>query len=211
MRSFRTPRWLAAGMLLLLLSPGPALALTLDDLNGGATFDSLDGSLTFTFDPNSVMVNGNVGGALSQFEVLQLDGGFQIVGPFSTFDGETGSLWIDYTVTGTSAALAEAFLSFNGAASGDGAEALVDEILGQNLGMLAVHARPGDIDLFDSLVLGSNPQSLDVSKHIDLKSVPAGTAQISQVSQTFTVVPEPGTVGLLLLGMGGLTLLRRRA
>ncbi len=197
-------------MLALLLSPGPALALTLVDLNGGALFDSLDGSLTFTFDPNSVMVNGNVGGALSQFEVLQLDDGFQIVGPFSTFDGETGSLGIDYTVTGTSAALSEAFLSFNGAASGEGAEALVDEILGQE-GSLQVHALPGDISLFDSLVLGSTPQSLDVSKHIQLVSVLGEAAQISQVNQTFTVVPEPGTVGLLLLGMGGLTLLRRRA
>ena len=154
-------------MLALLLSPASALALTLVDLNGGALFDSLDGSLTFTFDPNSVMVNGNIGGALSQFEVLQLNDGFQIVGPFSTFDDETGSLWIDYTVTGTTAALAEAFLSFNGAASGEGAEALVDEILGQE-GSTQVHARPGDIDLFDSLVLGSNPQSLDVSKHIHL-------------------------------------------
>ncbi len=210
MRSFRTHGWLAAGILLLLLSPGPALALTLDDLNGGAIFDSLDGSLRFTFDPGSVMVNGNVGGALSQFEVLQLDDGFQIVGPFSTFDGETGSLGIDYTVTGTSAALSEAFLSFNGAASGEGAEALVDEILGQE-GSLQVHALPGDISLFDSLVLGSTPQSLDVSKHIQLVSVLGEAAQISQVNQTFTVVPEPGTVGLLLLGMGGLTLLRRRA
>ncbi len=56
MRSFRTHGWLAAGMLVLLLSPGSALALTLDDLNGGAIFDSLDGSLRFTFDPGSVMV-----------------------------------------------------------------------------------------------------------------------------------------------------------
>jgi hypothetical protein len=209
MRSFTTTRWLAAGVLLFLAAPQATLALTLDDLNGGGSFDSLDQTLNFSFDPNSISVSGSVGGALSDFEVVLLDDGFQIVGPFTTFDGETGSLWIDYTVTGTPDALAEAILSFNGAAAGQNAVAIVDEILGQE-GTAEVHAREGDLKLFDSVLLTGTPQSLEIMKHIALTSVAGGTAQISEVKQRFTPVPEPGTVGLLLLGVGGLAYLRRR-
>ena len=67
------------------------------------------------------------------------------------------------------------------------------------------------IDVDKSLAITQGQRMKFEIKKPSLEVILGGTAQISEVSQTFTVVPEPGTVGLLLLGIGGLTLLRRRA
>ena len=199
--------WLL-GLLLLALQPAARAApLTLADLAAGSTFSSLDGTLSFgSF---SVMQSGSVSSPLTAFEVVTLIDGFEVVGSFSAFDGEVGGMSIDYTVTAT-APLERAHLSFNGAASGIGAEARVDGSFASLSQTLFVQALPGSQQLSDSVSILGVGSSLTVGKQISLTSVQSGAAQISLVTQRFEVVPEPGAAVLLLLGTSGLFVLRRR-
>ncbi|MEE8558398.1 MAG: PEP-CTERM sorting domain-containing protein [Myxococcota bacterium] len=199
--------WLM-GLLLLALPPAARAApLTLADLASGSTFSSLDGTLSFgSF---SVMQSGSVSSPLTDFEVVTLIDGFEVVGPFSAFDGELGGMSIDYTVT-ASLPLERAHLSFNGAAFGVGAEARVDESFASLSQTLLVQALPGSQQLSESVSILGVGSSLMVVKQISLTSVPSGAAQISLVAQRFEVVPEPSVAVLLLLGTSGLFVARRR-
>jgi hypothetical protein len=187
-----------------------AAPLTLADLNAGQIFPSLDGSLIFSFAPGSVTTSGSVTSPLSEYEVIVSDKGFDVVGAWSAFGGEVGSMQLTYNVSGQTLALASASLAFTAGAVGEGSLSAVDETLGQ-VGSLAVHARDGDLMLLDSILLAGTDLSLSVTKDISVTSAAAGAATISLVSQEFEVVPEPGSAALMLLGAGGLLLLRRRA
>jgi hypothetical protein len=186
-------------------SPATAVSLTLADLQAGASFDSVDLSLNFS--EFSITAGGSIVAPLSDFQVLVLDDGFEVVGPMSASDGEVGSLEIDYRVTAV-AGLLEGLLSFDGAASGAGSEAVATEDFG-TLGAAGVYSREGDLQLFDSALLGGTVVDLRVSKQLDLVSVSQGSAVVGVVAQRFEVVPEPASLCLLLLGGLGTLALRR--
>jgi hypothetical protein len=188
------------------LSSAFGASLTLLDLQGGASFESLNSSLLFS--GFSVTPGGSVTSPLSDFEVVVLADGFDVIGPWSAFSGESGTMSIEYTVT-PAFPLVEAILSFNGSAAGAGAEAVVTEWV-ESVANLEVYARDGELNLLDSVAFSGTGLSLDVVEEIRVTSVPGGVAQISVVTRQF-IVPEPGTAALLLLGAGGLLLIRRRS
>jgi hypothetical protein len=215
--------FLLVGLLFGLIPVGPAagVGLTLEDLNTGASFTSGNNALEFS--NFSITPTGSVTSPLSDFQVIVLDKGFEIVDTWSAFGGEVGGMTVEYTVTTTgffpdtgtvlpATWLSEAMLSFTGAAVGEGSEATVTETL-ETYGLLEVYARGDGVKLLDvvGICLACEVSSLNVVKQIDVISGPAGTAQISLVTQQFEVVPEPGTVGLFVLGVGGLLLARRRS
>ncbi len=203
----RTVRLLLLGMLLVGVgsaSPAFGASLTLEDLEGGASFESLNGTLLFT--DFSITTTGSVSSPLSDYEVVALGSGFEVIGAWSAFSGESGTMRIEYTVT-PSIPLTQALLSFNCSAA-EGREAVVTESVGP-FAAREVYAREGGVSLLDSAGLPGVGLSLIVVKDIGVTSVPGGVAQISVISQQ--VVPEPGTAGLLLLGAGSLLLLRRRS
>jgi hypothetical protein len=206
----RNIRLLLVGLLLVAVSSGsPAFGspLTLQDLDDGQSFSSGDGTLQFG--GFSITTSGSITSPLSDFEVVVLADGFDVIGAWSAIDGETGTMRIDYSVTGT-LALAEAILSLNGSAVGPAAEAIVNETVG-TVAALQVYARDGDVLLEDTVDLGGTILSLDIVKEIQVTGGSLdGAAQISVITQRFEVVPEPGTAALLLLGVGGLLLARRR-
>ena len=108
-------------------------------------------------------------------------------------------------------------LSMTGAASGLGAGASVTETFaGIGDRQLFVYAiGEGPSQLIDEVSLRDlNLVHLRVTTDILLDSTvlsgPLGNAQISVVTQEFKIIPEPATGVLVLLGLGGALLLRRR-
>ncbi|MBW2243155.1 MAG: hypothetical protein JRH01_14310, partial [Deltaproteobacteria bacterium] len=64
-----------------LLTPLGAHALSLLDLNAGASFVSGDGDLMFSFEPGSIVLAGALSTDLSIYTVDVLSHGFRVTGP----------------------------------------------------------------------------------------------------------------------------------
>jgi hypothetical protein len=202
---------LAAALLIAVSVAGQTRALTLADLDGGASFQSGNGLLTF--DQFEITLTGTLFPSLSQYFVGVLDDGFRIIGPIGVADGFAADLAISYRVT-AEAGIASAGLFFNGAASGAGAFANVAEDLldnGSLAGEMFVFATgAGAFDKLDGTVVAGTPTSLTVIKDVQVSAVAGNIAAISVIDQTFSVVPEPGTLFLLGSGLAGLAVLGRR-
>jgi hypothetical protein len=109
---------------------------------------------------------------------------------------------INFTVTDTQGALLHDLgLAFNGAFTGTGASHVTEQYCpnGINCNNLQVTNPPANFN--SSFVLASNATFLTVSKDIGVASGANGTASISQVSNTFSNVPEPRLVSLLTLAL----------
>jgi hypothetical protein len=200
---------LALAALSLALAP-TARALTLQDLNAGASFASSDGSLTFDFDPGSVVLNGSLPGNLLDYLVTPIVGGFQINGPLAVVNGTLGGLALSYQVTaGTNLVLDGASLLVTGVAFGASALATAGETLsnGSGLGVL-VTGFGGDVPT-DAAAFGATP-SLAVVTGVQLLALGVGeVASIQALRQSFSFVPIPEleTGALLGIGLLGLALL----
>ena len=105
-----------------------------------------------------------------------------------------------------------------GGASGTGSLVSVDELLredGSVVGILSTAETggtggAGERTFEDSLILSNAATSLMVNKDILLLTTGlGGTAKISTIEQTF-MTPEPGILGLLAVGLLGLTVAGRR-
>jgi hypothetical protein len=195
-------RWtfvLALAMGLAVATPGHACALTLADLDGGASF--VVGALTFSdFD---VTLAGDLEIDLADYPVQLLADGFRISGPLSVLLGEEGTLLISYVVEAAGDVIDGASLFSPLVAVGTGSAALVSESLlesgGGPLGTLLALAVDGGGApvLFDST--GFAPvSSIEVVKVVNLVS--GIFASTPHVDQRFTVVPEP--LALLMVGGG---------
>jgi hypothetical protein len=203
---------LALGLLAAL--PGEAAALTLADLAGGASFTS--GNSLLRFESFEVTIGGALdtdssGDAeLGDYVVNVLERGFQIVGPMGVADGNAGDVLVAYDVVGLQGLeVLAGSLVFNGAAVGTGALANVAEDFftpeGELVEDLLVFATGGGaVQKVDFAPLGSFPV-LHVEKDILVASDGGVLASISFVDQEFTVVPEPGTWLLAMLGLVGLS------
>lgn len=204
-RRLRTAAVLALG--LALAAPG-AGALTLADLDGGGSFSV--GSLLFSdFD---VSAAGDISLDLADYPVQLLSDGFRLSGPLSVLLGDAGTLLISYTVSALDPILVGASVSAAGVAIGAGSQAWVGESLfdaaNVPVGSLFTYAIDGVGAVpFDSVGFAAT-SVVAVAKTIHVES--GLFAALPVIDQRFLVVPEPLTLVLLALGLGGLALWGQR-
>lgn len=191
--------------------PHPARALSLADVE---SFRSLNEVLTFSnFD---VLASGSLDDLdLGSVEIVLTETGFgfELVGPLSAFDGEIGDLIVRFDVDSVVPLLSYR-LSFNGAATepGSGASVTVTfDGLDEQAFVFATGA--GGLRLDDQVDLQGGPMHLRLTADIlldsDTISGLPGSAVISVIGHEFTVVPEPASALLGLLGLAAALTLRR--
>jgi hypothetical protein len=212
--------WLV--LILFMVTSSTASALTLADLDLGLTtsFTSLDGSLEFS-EFQDITAGGGLNSNLANYTVVQLDGGFRIVGPIAVAGGDTGALSLSYKVSAVLPAqlMDGAYVFFNGAAFGDDAFA---DLTSNLLGSMGGSAIPGD-GVLNLLVTGDGTKIKVDSSIFDpileffvddvvvrVDSAGALAATVSAVDQRFSLVPEPTTGLMLGLGLFGLAAVGRR-
>ena len=210
-----------AALGLLLLAPA-AQALTLADLVDGASFTTANG---LTFDDFDVIITGDLPPDLADaIEVEVLSDGFQLIGgPIAVADGDFGDLFLTYHVSAESLEMGINGGSLRGilGATGVGALAAVDEVLlmdmgGSTIALLSI-SNTGGIEGEEMLDDATDPFAprleLLVEKDVAVTTFNAGigsSARISLIEQRFSVVPEPGTAGMLAVGLLGLAFAGRR-
>jgi len=198
----------ALGLGAVLATSKDASALSLADLDGGASF-SVAG---LTFANFEATVTGDISLDLADYPVQLLADGFRLSGPLSVLLGEAGTLLLSYQVTATNPILVGASLFAAGTTIGAGAQTWVGESLfgpaNEALGSLFAYDIEGVGGVSsDSIAFAALPQ-LSVAKTVNLGS--GLFAAIPVVDQRFLFIPEPVTVSLLTLGLVGLAWWRPR-
>jgi hypothetical protein len=218
----RTPLVLA----LLAALPGPARALSLAALDGGASLAAPDGSLSFLhFDvtlPSSVGGSPNAFGALdlSLFQVNAFDASLgvdllQLDGPLVASLGQVGVLQIAFDVVASaSLAITGVGLDITGTALGTGALARVAETVDGGPTLVASREGGGAQNPVASASLGEPASQLHIVKDITVDARRGLLAQISEIRQRFDVAPVPEPGGFAIFATGALVVAvasRRRA
>lgn len=223
MTSNRAAKLLGLAWIVALL-PLSAGAISLQQVMDDGGFTTSNG---VTFANFSVSITGALNGSLTashldiSFEESAGSAGFSLTGPISASDGEIGDVFLSFTVT-SGAGISGALLSSLGVASGGlGALASIDEMIrsesGVFLGLLSNSDTGGPgIGIFDDQISFADQTTIRVMKDILVDSSiigggPGASARISFVNQTFTLVPEPTTLLLLLGGLGAMGWARRSA
>jgi hypothetical protein len=185
-----------------------ASALTLADLDAGGSFAV--GPLTFSnFD---VIASGDLSSDLADYPVQLLADGFRLTGPISVLLGDAGTLLVSYTVSALDPIVYGASLLAPGTTIGSGAQAWAAESLldGASLPLASLFA-------FDIEGVGTDPSdsaafapvaTVQVAKVVNVAS--GLFAALPLIEQRFFVVPEPLTLVLLAIGLGGLALWGRQ-
>ena len=153
-----------------------------------------------------------------------LDEGFQFAGGWNVGtqpDGTTAiqDSVISFTVSTVDgkASLEDLSLYFNGSFSGTGLSSVTEQYCANgalatcgagNSGQLKVANPPGS---YMDATSFAGVTSISVSKDISVASGIGGTANISQVINTFSQIPEPSSYLLLGTGLLGCGLVRRRS
>jgi hypothetical protein len=200
--------------------PCSAAKLTLQQLLGGETFTTDNG---LRFSDFGVVISGDLAGQIdaSDIHVVVVNDGFFLTGPLSAADGEIGDILLSYSVSAEFEGIIGASLFSNGVARGIGAQAAVDEqlfsdsVLVGDLSAWDTGAVMGDAIFFDETIFDRPLSEIQIEKDILLDSFLldggfGGSARISLIKQRFSVVPEPGTLALIGLGLAGLAGLGRR-
>jgi hypothetical protein len=197
---------MAALASLLLAVGAQAATYSLADLVGGTTFQSDDGTLTFS--NFQVSRTKNLSSDLSLYTVTTTANGFMLTS--SEFDGQTGGLRkldLSYTVTGGSA-IVQAALDLAGTIDSGRIKVQKDiEVQGSDEGTFLVALLRGDATLTsDSDQFETGGAAFDVEESIRIKKI----STLDSVTNSFQAVPEPGTLALFASGIAGLALIGRR-
>lgn len=223
----------ARGALLVALSiglAGSAQALTLADLDAGASFSTPDGSLTFS--AFHVTLPATIGTANNAFEGLDLSlfevealtsvgFGFRVLEfdiPLVAAGDEIGQMVIDYTVTANpTSQITGAGLRFTGTAIGSGAVTRIDQLVSAPAGSIELHVirQAGGVqDPDDEQMLASPAGQVQVSTNIllDVRNRQAFIAQISEIEGRFSIapIPEPGAIVIFAASLAMVTTASRR-
>jgi hypothetical protein len=177
-----------------------------DLIAGDKEFDNFTISGDFTASQVSVtpiQENGNFG--------IQLSGTF-------VASGQTEDLILGYqvSVTNSSDLISVANLQFDGqVSSGTGLAEVVEQVF-TNIppsfyGQMSVFATTTTNQLSASLPIVPPQSFLSINKDVELTAVLPANSSVSTIEQTFTQVPEPSTVALVVAGFSSLFLLRRRS
>jgi hypothetical protein len=212
----------AAALALTLAVAGSAQALTLAELDAGASFSTPDGRLTFQ---NFSVTTGDVlaGLDLSLIEVEALPSvgfGFKVLefdAPLVVAGDAIGSLRIAYDVVANSALITSVGLRFTGTAIGAGASARIFETVTSPSGVVtleAVRIAGGTQDPEDVAELPAGARQIGVVKEItlDTSSRLGMLAQISEFEQSYAVapIPEPGAFAIFAASLGLVVAASRR-
>ena len=117
------------------------------------------------------------------------------------------------SVTNSPDLISAANLLFNGTVVGAALAEVVEQVFTNNnefAGQLFVFASATTNKLFDSLAIQPPQSFLTVSKDVIVEATLPAFATISTIDQSFTQVPEPSTVALVVAAFTGLAVLRRR-
>lgn len=209
--------------LLALALPVSAGAISLQQVIDDGGFTTANG---VTFAGFSVSISGALAGSLSAsdlelvFDTSAGSAGFSLSGPISAADGELGDVFLSFTVSSSQLIVGALLSAINVADGGPGALASVDELIrtgaGAFLGLLSTSDTGGPgAGIFDDDLSFAGQTSIRVMKDILVDSSilgggTGGSARISFISQTFLLVPEPGTLVLVLGGLAGLAVGGRR-
>ena len=140
--------------------------------------------------------------------------GIRFSGPFvSGANPMDMILGYQVSVTNSPDLISAANLLFNGTVTGTGLAEVVEQVFtndNQFAGQLFVFASTTTNKLFDSLAIQPPQPFLTLSKDVIVEATLPAFATISTIDQSFTQVPEPGTVALVAAAFTGLVLLRRR-
>ena len=188
--------------------PLASQALTLQDLNAGASFSSTGGELGFEFAAGSIALSGALPADLSQYIVLPTASGFVVSGPLAALGPAAfGALTLAYrVVAGSGLALSGAGLQASGIAFGPTAFAIATSGFSNGAGLGVLLTQSGGTGAIDSSVFGG-VAFLDALASVQLFALaPGDVAALGSFQQGFdwSAVPEPGAALLLLAGLVGL-------
>ncbi len=224
---------IARGSFLIALAIGlaaSAQALSLADLNAGASVTTPDGSLTFS--EFHITLPATIGGAPNAFAGADLSiftvdvatpsgPGSNVLAfnvPLVAAGDQVGQMLLDYKVSASPAMrITGAGLRFTGTAIGSGAVTRIDELVATPAGDIALQAirEAGGVQQpAASASLPTAPSEIHVATDIllDVQLRTASISQLSEVEQSFTVapVPEPGAFAIFAASLGLVTAASRR-
>jgi hypothetical protein len=187
---------------------GPGISLT--NLTNGQ--DIIVGDKEFT----NFSISGDF--LASQVSVIPIlengNFGIRFSGPFvSGANPMDMILGYKVSVTNSPDLISAANLLFNGTVVGAGLAEVVEQVFTNNnvfAGQLFVFASATTNKLFDSLAIQPPQSFFTVSKDVIVEATLPAFATISTIDQSFTQVPEPSTVALVVAAFTGLAVLRRR-
>ena len=217
-------RRLGVGVLVCAVAAGLASEVraqdtTLADLVAGEMLLSLSGDLLFS-DFEATPTEG-VDQNLENYEVDALEDGFRVMsatGGLSAASGQSGTLFISYAVTGVAGIqIVETQLSFEAAATGQGAFALTDQVYFPEEGPIPLGSEQASVTgasgpvPSEGFTLPGAVDSLTVVAASTVSSFtpPSLSASISWVDREFTTLPEPGSSLLALTALLSLAALAR--
>ncbi len=183
-------------------------ALTLQDLNAGASFTSSGGELSFDFAAGSIALSGALPVDLSQYTVLPTASGFLVSGPMAVIGPAAfGALTLAYQVTASAGfAIDAASLQTSGIAFGPGALAIASAGFSNGAALGVLLAPSGGTGAADGAMFPA-ASFLNALASVQLFAMtPGDVAAFGSVQQGFALsaVPEAATMLLLAAGLLGL-------